>query len=263
MKRGRWIAVISLVVLLATLGGSYGWVIQRTQVVPEFYQQAVEQSHRDLDAVVASLQEEVCQLQGDASRLGSWAAEFTDEQINGWLIQQLKLEFPKLLPRGVEDPRIVIEDGKFLAAARFRNQHIDTVISLEILVSLTEQPNVMAIQLHNLKAGDLPLPVAHFVTRISQEAAKSNLEIQWETHPSGPIALVTIPSDHPGYLHSPVIVESIRLTAGMLSLAGNTGTEARRVYKPQGPIYQLASASVPSPLIWGRNSIRHKDRSGK
>lgn len=257
----RWLISLAALLVVGSIasGAASWWALQRTRVVPDFYAQAALRMPKDLDSAIASLEQDVVQLQGDAARLGGWCAAFTDEQVNAWLVQQLPREFPNLLPRGVTEPRIVIEDGRVFAAARFKNQHIDTVVSFEVKAALTEQANVVAIQITNLRAGTLPLPLNRFLRGISAEAAKSNMEVRWDLDQSEPVALVTIPSEHRGYKHTPVIVESLGLSAGLLSLAGHTGAEALEAYRPQGPIYQLASARVGMPSALRRNEIRQNE----
>lgn len=248
------IATAALVAVTATVCVSW-WALERTRVVPDFYARATQRLPEDLDSAIAKLEQDMVQLQGDAAQLGSWRAVFTDEQINAWLVQQLPREFPKLLPPGVTEPRIVIEDGRVLVAARFTNAHIDTVVSFEVKAALTEHANVLAVQVNNLRAGMLPLPLKRFLRGISQEAAKSNMEVRWDMDQDDPIALVTIPSDHPSYIHSPVIVESVYLAEGILALAGHTGAEARQSYRPRTPVYQLASTRVGRASRFGSNSI--------
>jgi hypothetical protein len=256
MKYWMWgLATVIAMAGIATASVSW-WALQKTRVVPDFYARATQRLPEDLDSAVARLERDMVQLQGDASRLGSWQAVFTDEQINAWLVQQLPREFPQLLPPGVIEPRIIIEDGRVLVAARFKNPHLDTVISFELKAALTEHANVVAIQVNNLRAGTLPLPLERFLRGISREAAKSNMEVRWDMDQSDPIALVTIPSDHPNYIYSPVIVESVFLAQGILALAGHTGQEAREAYNPCGPIYQLASARVGRSSRPGANEIR-------
>jgi hypothetical protein len=255
MKYWLWgFATTALVAVTVTVCVSW-WALERTRVVPDFYARATQRLPEDLDSAIAKLEQDMVQLQGDAGRLGSWQAVFTDEQINAWLVQQLPREFPNLLPPGVDEPRIVIEDGRVLVAARFKNPHIDTVVSFELNAALTEHPNVLALQVNNLRAGSLPLPLSRFLRGISREAAKSNMEVRWDMDQDDPIALVTIPSDHPSYIHSPVIVESVYLAEGILALAGHTGPEALHAYQPRGPLYQLASARVGRPRAVGPNSI--------
>ncbi len=257
MKYWMWgIATVASLAVIITASVSW-WALQRTRVVPDFYERATKQLPADLDSAIARLEQDMVQLQGDAAKLGSWQAVFTDEQINAWLVQQLPREFPNLLPPGVEEPRIIIEDGRVLVAARYKNQHIDTVVSFEVKAALTEQANVLAIRVNNLRAGALPLPLDRFLRGISREAAKSQMEVRWDMDQSDPIALVTIPSDHPSYIYAPVIVESVYMAEGILALAGHTGAEARDSYSPRGPIYQLASARTGRPRP-GANAMDHE-----
>lgn len=256
MKK-RWLAGLaffSVLPLVGVLAASW-WALQRTRVVPDFYQRASSRLPQDLDQTIRSLQHDVSQLQGDADCLGGWNATFTDSQVNAWLVRQLPEEFPNLLPQGVSDPRIVIDDGVVLAAAKYKNHRIDTVVSFEIRVALTEHANVLAVRIKNLRAGTLPLPLSNFLRAISREAAKSDLEVRWDMDHAGPVALVTVPSEHPEFINSPVVVESVELADGLLLLAGNTGSEAREAYTPQGPVYQLASNRSRRGSSAGRNSI--------
>ena len=77
---------------------------------------------------------DVKQFQEDTSKVGSWSAQFSDDQINAWLMEELPRKFPRLLARGASDPRVVIEDNRILAAVRYKNRRIDTVISCEVSV---------------------------------------------------------------------------------------------------------------------------------
>ncbi len=255
----RWLfgfATLAAVLVVATAGGSW-WAFRRTQVVPDFYAEASRRLPANLDFAIARLESHLVQLQGDASVDGNWSAAFTDVQINAWLARELSREFPKLLPPGTTDPRIVIDDGKILVAARFANQHIDTVVSFEVRAALTAQPNILALQVTNLRAGALRLPLSRFTRGISIQAKKSNIEVNWDLDHEEPIALVTIPSEHPHFRLSPVIVESLDMASGFLVLAGTTGEQARDEFQPRGPVYQLAAHRSGETSVWGWKQNRH------
>lgn len=259
MKRWlRGLTVVSGVLAVVTAAASW-WAFSRTQVVPEFYTQAANRLPADIDFAIARLESHVVQLQGDASVDGNWSAAFTDEQINAWLVRELPREFPKLLPPGTSAPRVVIDDGKILAAARFKNQHIDTVVSFEVRAALTAQANILALRVTNLRAGALPLPLSRFVRGISAEAKKSNIEVNWDMDQEEPIALVTIPSEHPDFILSPVVVEALEMANGFLVLAGSTGEAAREEFQPRGPIYQLAAHRSDDRSIWGWKAKDHQE----
>ncbi|MCG8650139.1 MAG: hypothetical protein MI861_09910, partial [Pirellulales bacterium] len=155
--------------------------------------------------------------------------------------EELPNKFPRLLARGASDPRIVIEEDRILAAVRYKDRRIDTVISCEVRVALTEQPNMLALKVSGLKAGALPLPLNKFLKGISSEAAAGGIDVRWDMAEAGPIALVTVPSEHPRYVLSPVMVESVELANGRLKLSGHTGPSAQYSYHPQSPVYRFAS----------------------
>lgn len=258
-RMNRWLKRIAVVIAGITIVGTLSawWAVRQTQQVPEFYTRATRQLPIDLVAASETLEHDVDELQNAASHLGSWYATFTEEQINAWLVQQFPKEFPKILPKGVEEPRIVIEDRRVLAAARYKNSRIDTIVSFEIKVELTEQANVLAVRIENLRAGSLPLPLQSFLRGISVEAAKGDIVVIWDMDETGPVALVTVPSEHPSFEKSPVIIESVTLQDGHVLLAGHTGNEARIAYQPRTSVYQLASTR------FGKNDQHHRgERSG-
>lgn len=258
----RMFAAFGCIVILS--GGTAWWAVRKTQHVPEFYTRATRQLPSDLVAASKELQQDVEQLQDAASQLGSWQATFTQEQINAWLVQHLPDEFPNVLPAGVDNPRIVIEDGRVLAAARYKQAGIDTVVSFELKVELTEHANVLAVRIEQLRAGSLPMPLQRFLRGISREAAKGDIPVVWDMDESGPVALVTVPSEHLKFKKTPVIIEAVVLQNGHLSLAGHTGPEAWQAYRPRTPTYQLASARTgrkdqyhsSSPLSFNPERIR-------
>lgn len=244
----RWVSRIATTLLLVGLMAACGlyWAYRQTRSVPEFYARAQRSVPEDASQVSRELEQQVEQLQEDVQRKGGWQAEFTDSQINAWLMLILPEEFPKLLPRGVEEPRVVIEKDKILLAARYRSSRIDTVVSCEVRIELTEEPNVLAVRIQNLRAGALPLPVSKFAKGISSEAAKSDIEVLWDKDSldDSPVALITVPSDHKNYVNAPMIIESVELSDGKLSMMGHTGPDAIHAFEPQGPVYQLAALEV-------------------
>ena len=240
-QRRRVIRFLAAAVLLIGIGvgGTSWWMFSRSQQVPEFYTRVIDQSDEGLEVSRNHMQRGVAKLQNDASRQGHWQASFDDEQINAWLSGLLPEKFARWLARGVRDPAIAIEDGRMMAAVRYTSPRINTVISCELTVSMTQEANLLAIQLSNLKAGALPLPLEPFVRRISHEAALGDLDVRWDFTDEGPIALVSIPEKDDQYVFSPVVIESVDLVAGRLSVAGRTGEAVTADYQPRGPVHQF------------------------
>ncbi len=242
----RWIkriTTIAVMVLIVGLSCSW-WAVQQTRHIPEFYQRATGTAESGKQSCGEILLETSAKSEFDSSDepgFASWSAIFTVDEVNAWLAKELPTSFPQLLAQGATDPRICIEDGRVLAAARYKTQRLDLVISCELAVELTEEPNMLALRVKHLRAGALPIPLSSFLTGISKEAAKGDVDIRWDDTHAGPVALVKVPSEHPRYVTSPVLVESVQLVDGALVLSGNTGPLAYQTFRPLGPIYQFVS----------------------
>ena len=239
----RWILRISLTVgiVLAVVSVASWWAIRQTHQVPDFYSRAETQlPARTLEAS-RQLNEDVVRLRDDAARIGSWQAVFSDDRLNAWLVEEFPKQFPKLFARGASDPRVAIEDDRILVAARYKDHRFDTVVSCEVTLELTEEPNLIAVRVNNLRAGALRLPLNPFLKGITSEAASGDVDVQWDFTETGPVALVTIPSEHDDYVCGPVIVESLLLRDGKAKLAGHTGPLAHQVFQPAGPLYRFVS----------------------
>lgn len=228
----------AIAMLLAIGVSATWWAVRQTQYVPAFYAEATDSSVKP--ALKRRPHFKVKQ-QDDTSTIATWRANFSTNEINAWLAEELPKKFPELLAKGASEPRIVIDEDRVLAAARYRNRRFDLVISCELKVELTEQPNMLALRVQHLKAGALPLPLSKFVKGISKEAAKGDIDIRWDATESGPVALVSIPSEHPEYVKSPMIMESVELADNALVLAGQTGPLAHESYSPLGPVYRFVS----------------------
>ncbi|MEM9827519.1 MAG: hypothetical protein AAF958_13085 [Planctomycetota bacterium] len=242
MRKWLWRLATFAIVLLAVGGAIYVWAMRQTRYVPDFYTEATQQIAPEASRQARrEMESDLRQLQADAAQAGSWTATFSDVQINAWLAEELPKKFPQLLAKGASDPRIVIRDGVVLAAARYQNRHIDTVVSCELRVELTEEPNLLALHVRKLRAGALPVPLGRFIQGISKEAAKGDIHVQWDRTAEDTIALVKVPSDHPGYAVRPVIVESVSIADGAVTLSGHCGPLALDSFQPRGPIHRFVS----------------------
>ncbi|QDV59523.1 hypothetical protein Mal33_55580 [Rosistilla oblonga] len=232
-----------LVFIATGLGAFTWWAARAAQQAPAFYKTAVASAPLALQHK-EELQAQFEQLSQQVQIVGDWHATFTTDQINAWLASELANQFPNVLPPGTEDPRVSVEDGKVIVAARYRRGRIDSVISFELHAQLTDEPNVIALQIHRLRAGALPIPLQHFSDKISIAASRGDLEVRWENEEDDLIALVTVPSEHDRYVETPVVIETLELLDGEIVLAGRTGAKAHTAWIPDGPIYKLAKAST-------------------
>lgn len=231
---------IATYLVAIVVGLSSWWAVQQTKYVPDFYANA--KSPEASSAVAKQrLEAEVEQFKLDIAKRGSWRAAFSDQQLNAWLAEELPAKFPRLAKLGAKEPRIMIDGDRIFAAVQFQHGRIDAVISCEVEVELTHQPNMLALRLSNLRAGALPLPLHKFLKGITRESARGGLDVRWDMTDTGPVALVTVPSEDPRYVYQPAVVESVHLVRGAMYLSGHVGESAVDSFQPSGQVHQFVS----------------------
>lgn len=241
--KNRWLrAAFSLVVLTGcVMGAASWWAVSQSQQVPDFYTRARNQSRANVEIARTQLKHDVEQVRKQSLQEGFWEASFGEDEINAWVQSEFPERFGRLLAHGVTDPAIAIQNGELFVAARYTSRTWDTIISCRLSVEMTEEPNLLAIALSDLKAGALPLPLEPFVRKISKEAAIGDLDIRWDFTQSGPIALVKIPEEDPRFVIKPLVIEAVHLNAGQLQLDGRGGRGATNEYQPRGPVHRFVS----------------------
>ena len=230
------------------------WAIKQSQKVPEFYQQAIAAAPpENLAESSRELEERVEQLHAEVAQPGTWSTSFDADQINAWLAAELPKRFPAVQAKGLQDPRVMISDGKLTVAARFTNPRFDAVLSCDLMAQLTDQPNRLAIRIDNLRAGALPLPLSQFKDLIARAATRAHLDVAWEQTDQGAVALVefaerdTEESDAVGDEDPPAkhaesfTIEMIEFRDQQLIVAGQSGHAAHQAFTPRGPVFSVAS----------------------
>jgi hypothetical protein len=206
--------LIATALIAATLGGAY---YAARQVRP-FYEQALQIEPEVLERGGRELESRATALYSDAKQVGRWQALFTAEQINGWLATQLAENAGGQLPTNIRDPRVAIARDLLTLGFRTSSGGVETVISVDAAVSLTEQGSI-AIRLVSVRAGALPLPVLQLADELAEACKKLKVPVQWTRQGGNPVALVEIHAGEPMY------VDDIQLDDNQLYVAGHTGTD--------------------------------------
>ncbi len=220
----KFLRLAGLLVLLGGLaaGGTLLLGYRATQQVPAFYDQAIQLEPQVQREAGDALEQHVLQLHNEVRQSGRWEAVFTDRQINGWLASDLPEKFADALPPGVSEPRVVIESEQARIACRYETKRFRSVISLDLEIHLTEEPNVLAVRIHQARAGLLPLPLKRFLDEISAQAGTADVVVRWSQAEGDPVALVTVPTRHEQYPRREVHLETVELREGELYLAGRS-----------------------------------------
>ena len=218
MARKVRIAAIGTVTVTALIVVALSAAYYAAQQVRPFYQQALQIEPAVLERGSRELESRATALYSDARQVGQWQALFTAEQINGWLATQLVQNASGELPANIRDPRIAIASDVLTLGFRTSSGGVETVISADAAVSLTDDGSV-AIQLIAVRAGALPLPVLQLADELAGACQKLNLPVRWTRQDGKPVALVEIQS------REPIYVDAIKLDEGQLYVAGHTGAD--------------------------------------
>ncbi len=228
MRRVLRIALWSSIAGLLVLAGAALILYRGTQQVPEFYQQAMRsQGSPDQQVQLGDdLERAALALHNAALKPGQWQAEFTAPQINGWLAAILPRNHPGTLPAEVRDPRVKLDASSLQLAWRLDSERFQAVISVQADLYLTDQPNQIAIRLHAVRAGWVPVPLTPILEEASEAARRAGVDLSWSQRDGDPVALLRVPSRHPEYPDRELHVDSLQLGEGKVTVAGHT--ERRR-----------------------------------
>lgn len=222
------LALATSALLLAGAGGFFTYQVRQ---VPEFYEQAIAAQPTQQIAAGQQFEQQALEVQNQIRRAGEWRAEISDSEINGWLATVLPEKFASLLPPEVSEPRVAIQQDRLLMAAKYRTSGIETVVSLELSAFLTDEPNVVAVQIHRVAAGNVPLPVGKYLEQITEAAAKRGVYIRWQEVAGDPLAVVQLPRTEPGDKRE-IRIHSLGLLPGKAIVAG---TVEERPLPEKGP----------------------------
>jgi hypothetical protein len=224
VRRALRIALWSGLTCLLLLATAALVLYRGTQHVPEFYQQVLTATVPPAQQfqVGDELERDVLELHNATTKPGRWEAEFTDEQINAWLATLLPRNHPQALPAEIRDPRVKISADSAQLAWRLASERFETVISLQADLYLTDQPNQIAIRLHAVRAGWVPVPLTQILERVSDAARRAGVDLSWSQQEGDPVALLRVPSRHPDFEDRELHLESLELNDGKVSLSGRT-----------------------------------------
>jgi uncharacterized protein (DUF2461 family) len=223
MRRPLRRPVFFVVLAAAALAGlAAGGLYRAATQVPPFYRQALAAQPATQKAAGRQFEQRALALHNDVRRGGRWAMRFTQDQINGWLAVELPVKFPGMLPQGISQPRVAVEPGLIHLAARRERGGVTTIVSLTGEVSLTAEPNEVAVRVRRVRAGSLPVPLGELLQEISLQAAEAGLPIRWTEFQGDPVALVRLPREAQLAEDCQVVLEHLEAGRGELLVAGRT-----------------------------------------
>lgn len=209
------------------------WLYRAAHAVPEFYATALQVEPERQAEAGDQLEHNVLELHNSLQDEGRWEALFTADEINGWLATVLPEKFSNVLPRSVTDPRVVISPKQAQVACRYADDRIQTVVSLSLKIALTDEPNVVAVQVGSVRAGSVPLPLKSFLDDVTNAARRATLDLRWTQSDGEPVALLRIPAKHQDYRFREIHIDTIELREGAIYFAGQTDGTTTAHRSPQ------------------------------
>jgi hypothetical protein len=233
------------------------WMLfQASRHEPSFYRQALRVQPTQAAEDGANFEHEVLELRNESLETGNWEAAFTAEQLNGWMAVDLPEKFPAMLPRGVEEPRVAIEDGLVRVAARYRDRTINSIVSFALELQLADEPNTIAVCIRDVRAGALPIPIATWLEKVQKALGDSELAVRWSQSSDDPVALVQIPISSDGSPQRHWTLESLAIEDGEVRVSGSTALAAT---VPSGTTFTVpAVVQRPSETDSESNETTHR-----
>lgn len=209
--------------ILVVIGGFVGWAYRATQQVPEFYvRQLKQEKSKPPQGLGDVLERQALQLNNQIRKSDHWQARFSADEINAWLAVDLPQKFPSALPPEVQAPRVAIDPEMMQIACQVESPRLSSIVSLGVQPFVTSEPNVIALRIKQLRAGVLPLPLAQYLEKITEQCARSGVPLRWSEEEGDPLALVTLPLDPKEFQNRQVRVEQIQLEEGALVVSGSS-----------------------------------------
>ncbi len=220
------IAAIGTLVIVALIAALIGGAYYATQRVAPYYEQALRIEPQVLEEGRRELESRATALYSDVKQVGRWQALFTAEQINGWLATQLRPEKGAKLPPNIHDPRVAITPETLTLGFRTKSSGVETVISVDASVLLTEEGHI-GVRFLSVRAGSLPLPVMQLADELADACQRLKLPVRWTQEKNQPIAIVHLANDSAANDRE-FFVDTIELRENEMYVAGHTEAGKRR-----------------------------------
>jgi len=213
------LALLLIVAVLALIGAGAWW---SSRLTPAFYAKVVERDASRPANEGDELERRLLETRNSARRVGQWRMVVTEDQINSWFTNNLPREFPDAMPDEISAPRVAITPDRFQVGCRYRSGSIDTIVSLDLKLYLTDEPRVVAAQLRSVRAGRLPIPPTQVLQPLADAARRGNAPLRWLQAGGDPVALWTLPERPADLGGKRLLLEQLELADGQLILRGRS-----------------------------------------
>jgi len=207
--------VLLAVVAVAACGGAVCWGLWYT---PDFYTAAISSADPQVRHQHAKQFVQVTmQLFDDIRHEDRWAEEFTEEQVNSWLAEELHQKYGEWVPEGVRQPRVKFEQDSLQLGFQFEHGHWKGVLCAQVKPWVAEA-NQLAIEIQSVRAGLFPLPLDDLFDDLLADLREHGWHVEVRQTATGDVLVVDL-SSRDSRDKRPVL-EAINLKPGLLRISG-------------------------------------------
>lgn len=211
------LGIVGLLTILALIAGAAYWSLQQA---PSFYVEATAPPAKPevRREQAKTFEERTVKLAEQVREADAWRHDFTQNQINAWLAEELEQRFGDQIPRGVSDPRVRLTEGAIDVGFRAEDPktHLQTVVSVR-LVPLAVSTNQVTVAISSLRAGMMPLPA----DRVLSEGVARLEAAGWKIVRSTRDGADVLEIDLTDALPPGATLESLRIESGRLDVEGH------------------------------------------
>jgi hypothetical protein len=230
VRRRRWSRALWLVlpVLAAAIVGA-AVVLTSLRVEPEFYREARrsiadEPTRRQ---AVQRFEEKTEQFARSLHDEEEWRHEFTQDEINAWLMDGLP-ESQVRLPQGVSEPLVQLGHETIQVGCRVETKQYRGVLSIAVRPTIDSDGDVV-LTLQRVRAGELDVPARQLLDEVSRSLRKVALPIELER---GEEERVVVDLDRAAPDWRNVALTSISVEDGRVTFRGHRDPEAASETEP-------------------------------
>ena len=226
-RRSRLLALLLLVGGIALCFGGVFYLAKRE---PDFYQRAPDPDDFETRERAAHLLTRVQDLKNEIRSRSEWGESFSAEELNCFFVENMgrKGGLASMLPEGVHSPRVAIDGDRLKIGFKYGDGFWSTVVWVELKVWLVkDEPNLVALEVCDLRTGSLPVGSQSVLDSISESARDWNIEVTWYRNGSNPVGLFRFFANQVGQPSSQILTLDVK--DGKIVVAGRSSPDASPV----------------------------------
>ncbi|MFO0805317.1 MAG: hypothetical protein U0791_19610 [Gemmataceae bacterium] len=213
----------SLFILVGGLGFACAGLLTLAKREPDFYHRAPNPDEYDTRERAAQVLTRVQDLKNEIRSQSEWGETFTAEELNCFFVENMgkKGGLASLLPAKVHSPRVAIDGDRLKLGFKYGEGFWSTVVWVELKVWLVkDEPNLVALEVCDLRTGSLPVGSQSVLDSISESAREWNIDVTWYRNGSNPVGLFRFFANQAGQAGSQIL--TLQVADGKIMVAGRT-----------------------------------------